>query len=191
MKKFLYAVLFMTSIIFFSPANALTNKTFFACGVNKYIQPGSTIDQVIAACGQPSTQKEYKERNVTKRYETVWHYYFGKFNTYNIAGAPNNAQMRIAFADNKVIGISTNNNYERTPGTATACGYSSNNSRNVNIGDDINTVRLYCGMPRYVTTHYRDIDGPDVDVTELTYKPSPFMPATTLKFKDGALVSIQ
>lgn len=156
----------------------------FFCPTNfNQIDFGMTADQVIQACGKPTDQKESVKQNDNVPQE--WSYYIPQ--TVNMGGSNQNAQgtlkTNVTFDDKgKSINISVNG---IGVGATTICG------KNIQLGDDKDTIKAACGDPSFVNKSAPSSANPsagqqqDIKVLELIYANG--NPPATLVFENGVL----
>lgn len=128
---------------------------FFCPNNFKQIDYDNTIDQVIASCGQPSSQETKKEKPLQPQ---EWVYYI-KF-------TPNSSSSLRAsvFFDStgKVVSMSVSG-YGLTQSNICNGG--------IKIGDDMKAVQAACGAPAMTTeTTGAGANTEETEVTTLTYK---------------------
>jgi outer membrane protein assembly factor BamE (lipoprotein component of BamABCDE complex) len=152
------------------------------------ISEGYTIDQVIQTCGNPISQKTYKQ---TKSLSAEWNYYVQTgFNQPT-------SKMTVVLQNNQVINISIqgdNNPVVYQSGTAqnqaTVNVYNKSETRSVastavcgtiiSLGSTSEQVQAACGSPVIVNQNVDNTSS--IDITELVYGgPN----AATLIFENG------
>ncbi len=168
-----------------------------------YINVGMTQDEVISACGQPSSKSEsnqpvtvkvpvqqvvYNREGSTKAFYGVWALPIG--NTpqgyYNQSFGGNSgggATLQVTIINNKISSVSLNGS---STNAFTVCD---NNS--VQIGDSVSKLYNACGQPSLVNNSYieqavQSATKPQVWV----YQFNDYQPAISLTFVDGKLQSI-
>jgi hypothetical protein len=174
MKKFQMALLFTT----LTPTLAFA----FFCPTNfNQIDFGMTVDQVVMACGNPDSQKDYVKPNDDIPQE--WTYFVPQ--TVNMGGSGQNAQgtlkTSVSFDDKgKAVNISVNG---IGVGASSICG-----GANIQLGADKDTIRHACGDPAYINKQTPAANPGMVEnwkITEFTY--SSATPPVTLVFENGRL----
>lgn len=181
-------------ILFSALANAGTS---FYCPQNHaYINAGMTQDQVIRACGQPTTRQTADQPVVQQVpvvqlvYSTLnqgppMDFYPGIAPLYNMWSLPSGSvgiNLQVNLINNRVAGISVNQ--ANTNATNVCSGGS------FQIGDDISTVYRACGGPNMVNNTYMNKPVPKSQNPQVWIYSFQYQPSITLTFVNGILQSI-
>lgn len=167
--------------------------TSYYCPKNRgYINIGMTIDQVIAACGEPSSKEVSNQPLQEKIFMTQM--IFNNLGSSQVTGTVNSqssplttgviqgVQLEVDIIDNKVSDIKMNGS---TSNAFSLCGGAS-----IQIGDPVSSVYANCPNPSIVnsTFIYKNIkteNKPEVWVYDIPYQSS-----LKLTIIDGKLSSI-
>jgi len=191
MKKHLGLLL----ILIGAPLEGAAAADSIYCPQNSgYINTGMTIDQVISACGQPTSVTQSKQAAVQRFAVTQLIYtnldkgamYSGYNSTYQIWSLPSGStqmQMQVNVMNNKVSSISINGNNSNA---STLC-----KGQSIQIGSDPNEVYSACGSPTQVNQTYIEQPVPGNPKPQTwVYNGGPYQPSITLTFINGILQSI-
>lgn len=177
-------------------ANAMFCPTNF-----KSIDFGDTLEHVLLECGNPTSQKNYKNTSATQQ---EWDYYI-KTNYFD----QSNTKLKVLFKDEKVVNINITEaglvNKEVCESTTalvdqhtlqricnksiypveTNVVSSSLCGQIINVGDNIQKIEMACGKPAFVK-QMQQLDQPAqaIEVAELHYEGSS---GATLIFINGRL----
>lgn len=159
----------------------LTTFALFCPTNYNIINPGMTLDQVIALCGKPDSQTESIKKNDNIPQE--WSYLIpqtvsmGGANGQNMQGT---LKASVTFdAKGEAVNISVNG---IGVGSTTICG-----GANLPLGATKEQVKSACGNPVFINKQQDPANFPaETKITEITYTSG--NPAMTLKFENGKLV---
>lgn len=170
----------------------------FYCPQNHgYINVGMSQNQVLDACGPPTSRKT-GANSVTQQipvtqliYSTLnsgpVDFYPGIDPIYKQWSLPSGSQginVQVNVINNRVSSIMLNQ--ESTNGLSACSGGS------FQVGDDISAVFNACGSPNVVNNTYINQEVPKEQNPETwTYANLPYQPSITLTFVNGTLQSIQ
>lgn len=148
---------------------ATTFAMFCPSNLNQ-IELGDTLQQVQAACGKPSNQKNFKKASAQPQ---EWNYFL-KLNPQT----EGTMKVTFAFIDNAVVNMSVNG---IGVGATSICG------SNIALGANMQTIEAACGKPVSITG-LNNVPGeqgePAPDVSEWKYDVGP---PNTLVFENGIL----
>ncbi len=190
MNKYVYS----SFLLFFSTlAEAATS---FYCPQNHaYINAGMTQDQVIQACGQPTSRADSRNP-VTQQvpvtqlvYSTINQgppdFYPGIQPLYEMWSLPSGSEginVQVNLINNQVASISVNQ--------AQTNGLSACKGGSFQIGDSIDAVFAACGSPNMINNTYINQAIPKSKNPQVWIYALPYQPSVTLTFVEGILQSI-
>jgi hypothetical protein len=153
-----------------------------------YIRLGMTPDQVIAACGQPSSQQDsnqpvyqqipvqqlvYNNQGTSSAFYGVW----------NLPTGTGGAQLQVDVMNNKVQAIKLNGSDNNA---FSICGGAS-----IQVGDPVSKVYGACGSPSITNNTFTKIAVPTQQKPVIwIYQPGQYQPSISLTFVNGKLQSI-
>lgn len=185
MKRYLLVV--ATIII---PMSAIAGEQSLYCEQNqRYINIGMTPEEVVNACGQPSSREQssqpvvqqvpveqlmYNNQGSEQAFYGVWAL---------PTGVNGGAQLQVNIVDNKVRSVNINGS---STNAFTLCSDTA-----IKIGDPVESVYSACGNPSAVNNSYinqpiQSNQKPEVWI----YQTSRFEPPHSLTFINGKLQSI-
>ncbi len=161
-----------------------------------YINSGMTQEQVIAACGQPSSVQTTGQPvmqqvpMVQLVYSTLnqgppMNFYPGLSPVYKMFSLPSGSvgiNIQVNLVNNHVTSITVNN--AETNATNVCSGGS------FQLGDAINNVYNACGNPSMVNNTYINQPVPKTQKPQVWYYDFQYQPSVTLTFVNGLLQSI-
>lgn len=155
---------------------------------HSYIQPGMTLDQVIAACGQPLSQQDspqpvyqkipvqqliYNNQGADTAFYGVW----------NMPTGNGGTTLQIDVMNNKVRTIKLNGSDNNA---FSICG-----GRSIEVGDPVSAVYAACGSPSVTNNSYAKFAIPSkTSPVVWIYQIDQYQPAISLTFVNGKLQSI-
>jgi hypothetical protein len=167
-----------------SPA-AHAATQYFCPSSNQYINLGASIAEARAKCGPPhtATTSPYTLKKTRLVDQWVYNYQpntilrFGTIHTRKGA-------LVVNFINNKVIEILVNGH------SVASTNFCSNNLP-VKVGDNNLTIRQLCDQPTIIQKTKQTISQQKTQKVVWTYQANDYIPANTLTFISGKLVSIQ
>lgn len=178
-----------TSLGLFLSLNLYADDSRYCPQNHGYINVGMTADEVISACGQPSTKQEsnkpamqkvpvqqliYNNMGTSSAFYGVW----------NIPTGTSGAQLEVDIVNQKVKSISLNSSDTKA---ASIC-----QGANIQEGDPVQKVYYSCGTPTIVNNSYIEEIIPTADKPQIwVYQPGEYQPPITLTFINGRLQSIE
>lgn len=183
--KFIYSA---NLVLFILPFNLLAAQSYYCPQNHAYISLGMTTNQVIAACGQPTSQQEsntpltqiipvqqliYNNHGTNTAFYGVW----------NIQTGSGGAQMEIDVVNNQVKGIKING------GDSNATSLC--DGANIQMNDPVSKVYSACGSPDVINNTFVNQVVPTETKPQIwMYQPGQYQPSVSLTFVDGKLQSI-
>ena len=153
----------------------------YYCAKNfRNVSVGASMDEVRAACGDPTSTRVKQVQTQTPQDVTIWIYTLGLFSVHGATFSL--PSLTITFSDNKVIAIAKDNM------PITAGGYCTINGL-VNMGDTMSSVQALCGQPNIVSTR-QQMQVNTKEVTEWVYNLGPYQPQVIFAFEAGTLTQI-
>ena len=144
------------------------------------IVPGDSIDQVVAACGKPDSEKKSESGY---RGPQEWQYFVTIDQPLNGSGAPAGAspsvKMSVALVKQKVINITVQGT---SLASTSICGPT------INVGDSLDSVETNCGKPTFVQKQESGNSNDEKPIEIIEYKYNTTAP-NTLIFENGILKS--
>ncbi len=180
--------------------NVMSADSFYCQQNQAYINLGMTMDQVIAACGQPLSHEDsnqpvmqripvqqliYNNQGISTASSTMWNIPTGTafYGVWNIPTGTTGTQLQIDVVNNKVKGVRVN-------GSDTNA-FSICNGNFIQIGDQVNRVYGACGSPDVVNNTYYNQIVPTAQKPQVwIYQPGQYQPPVSLTFVNGKLQSI-
>ncbi len=185
------AVISMSSLF----TSALYAKTIYCAYGAGYVQIGMTANQVLAACGQPTsrmvsnhppthkvtmTQLIYTTVASTNPYPGLQSAVYDQWSLQSGLQAAFSYQINVI--KNKVVAVQMNS----ASGNATnICGGNS-----IKVGDDVSQVYAQCGNPNATNTTYINQPIPGNATSETWTYQFEYQPPFSLTFVNGSLESI-
>lgn len=185
------------TVISFSFTSITYGADSFYCPQNHaYINVGMSQEDVLEACGEPSSRKA-GANTVTQQVPVVQlvystlnagpvDFYQGIapiYQQWNLHSGSQGVNVQVDVVNNKVKDITMNQ--EHTNGLSACSGGS------FQVGDDISEVIAACGSPNIVNNSYINQPVPkELQPENWTYD-IPYQPPVTLTFVKGVLQSIQ
>lgn len=169
--------------------NTFAANTMYCPQHSGYINVGMSIDQVVAACGQPIS-KQQSNTPVMQKVPVLQLMYNNEgsptafYGTWNLpVGNTGGAQLEVDVINNKVSGVKLN-------GSATNA-FSICGSTLIQIGDPVGRVYGACGNPSLVNNTFinqaiQSNERPEIWI----YQVDPYQPSYSLTFANGKLQSI-
>ncbi|MFT4058324.1 MAG: DUF2845 domain-containing protein [Legionella sp.] len=155
---------------------------------HRYINVGMTMDQVIAACGQPLSKQD-SNQPVTQKIPVTQMIYNNKgtstafYGVWNLPTGNGGVQLEIDIVNKKVKNIRLNNS------NSNAVSICRGNS--IQVGDPATKVYYSCGTPSLVNNSYINEVVPTSSKPQIwLYQPGEYQPTVTLTFVEGKLQSI-
>ncbi|MDR3443153.1 MAG: DUF2845 domain-containing protein [Legionella sp.] len=174
--------------LFILPYSLYADQSLYCPQNHAYINIGMTVDQVIAACGQPASQQE-SNQPVTQKIPVQQLIYnnigtsTAFYGVWNLPTGSGGAQLEIDIVNKKVKNIRLNSSDSNA---ASICGGNS-----IQIGDPVEKVYYSCGSPSVTNNSYINEIVPTAQKPQVwIYQPGQYQPAVTLTFVDGRLQSI-
>lgn len=174
--------------LFILPYSLFADQSLYCPQNHAFINVGMTMDQVIAACGQPASQQE-SNQPVTQKIPVQQLIYNNKgastafYGVWNLPTGSGGAQLEIDIVNKKVKNIRLNSSDSNA---ASICGGNS-----IQIGDPIEKVYYSCGSPSVTNNSFINEIVPTAQKPQVwIYQPGQYQPAVTLTFVDGRLQSI-
>lgn len=180
---------FITTLIMYVLSSSLCADQSMYCPQNHgYINIGMTVDQVIAACGQPLSQQTANQFATLKvpmqqliyRNQGAQTSFEGSF---QLRTGLNGVNLQVDVVDDIVksvnVGGSNSNAFSICDGVA------------IQVGDPVDKVYNACGNPSIVNTTYVNKKIPSLAKPQVwIYQSDPYQPSVSLTFIDGKLQSI-
>ncbi|HAU1150758.1 TPA: DUF2845 domain-containing protein [Legionella pneumophila] len=201
MEKAMKSILLMSLLLLLMPFRLMSAQSLYCPQNHGYINIGMSMEQVIAACGQPLSKQESNQPILQKIpvqqliYNNLGNsdgLYSGSLNVpqgtafygvWNIPTGSSGVQLEIDILNNKVQDIRVNGG---NTNAFSLCGNAS-----IQIGDPATKVYGACGSPNLVNNTYINQVVPTATKPQVwVYKPGPYQPAFSLTFVDGKLQSI-
>lgn len=174
--------------LFILPYSLFADQSLYCPQNHAFINVGMTMDQVIAACGQPASQQE-SNQPVTQKIPVQQLIYNNKgastafYGVWNLPTGSGGAQLEIDIVNKKVKNIRLNSSDSNA---ASICGGNS-----IQIGDPVEKVYYSCGSPSVTNNSFINEIVPTAQKPQVwIYQPGQYEPAVTLTFVDGRLQSI-
>lgn len=168
------STLFVSILFVCSCVNALIcPKTF------TQIRAGMTLDQVLNACGEPTSKQEKDDVLYSAEKIEYWSYLRLQPVGYNDTPRP---EMSFGIEKDKVVSITVGG---QTMNSTLACG-----GYNVKVGDSSAAVSGACGYPSSTQEGTSRKGGDYIKTNVWMYKFDEYRPAVTLTFQKGVLTSI-
>lgn len=175
-------------LLFFLPFSLQAAQSYYCPQNHGFINLGMTMDQVIAACGQPQSQQEsnqpftqkipvqqliYNHQGTNTAFYGVW----------NLPTGSGGARMEVDVVNNQIKSIRVNGNDSNAsslcPGTS------------FQIGDPVGKVYSGCGSPDVINNTFINQVVPTAKKPQIwIYQPGQYQPSVSLTFVDGKLQSI-
>lgn len=160
-----------------------------------FINPGMTINQVVAACGQPKIRNQ-SNNSVMKKVPVRQLIYTNLntgapfsgwtriYNTWSLPSGSTGVSLQIDIMDNKVSNVNINGSSNKA---MNICG-----GQSVEVGSSEQDVYSACGRPNMVNNSYITENVPGNQKPEIwKYQLNQYQPEYTLTFVNGELQSIQ
>jgi hypothetical protein len=187
-KKMTFATLILGLVLVILPVNLFAANSMYCPQNHQYIQVGMTIEQVLAACGNPLSEEELKEPLYQK--VPVQQLIYNNqgtdtafYGVWNIPIGSGGAQLQIDLMNDKVKSIRLNGG---DINAASLC-----EGINIQIGDSSNKVYNACGSPDVTNYTFVKQAIPTASKPKIwIYQPTPYQPTISLTFVDGRLESI-
>jgi hypothetical protein len=195
------SLFFKSLILLILPCLAQADQSMYCPQNHAYINIGMSTDQVIAACGQPSSIQESNQPIMQKvpMQQLIFNNlapndsdFAGSLNTapntafygvWNIPTGSSGVQVQVDIVDNKVKNITVNG------GGSNALSLCS--GTNIQVGDPASKVYGACGSPNVTNNSYINVPIPSQTRPQIwIYQPGPYQPSFSLTFVDGKLQSI-
>lgn len=174
--------------LFILPYSLFADQSLYCPQNHAFINVGMTMDQVIAACGQPASQQE-SNQPVTQKIPVQQLIYNNKgassafYGVWNLPTGSGGAQLEIDIVNKKVKNIRLNSSDSNA---ASICGGNS-----IQTGDPVEKVYYSCGSPSVTNNSFINEIVPTAQKPQVwIYQPGQYQPAVTLTFVDGRLQSI-
>lgn len=162
--------------LFFFPT-LLFADNFLCPTTNEYVETGTTLGQVLIACGQPTKVVESKNQSGPQQVTQLTYQRTVVKQNRLVANNMQQYQLDFQVADNKIIGILVNGQAVQ----ATSCQNGS-----LKVGDVGSKILSQCGQPFLITRTMADVKTPQT--TEIIYQTNSYLPPVTFIFQDGRLV---
>jgi len=192
--RLLIAQITMSCLVFLTAAHA--NDSVYCPGNNGYINTGMTMEQVVSACGQPTSIEQSKQAAVKRVPVTQLIYtntqrgavYTGYDITYQMWSLPsgtNQLSVEVDIVNDKVSAIKMNGS---SANATNVCGDGGNS---VQIGSSADDVYSACGAPSAVNQTYTNQTLPSTSKPIVwSYNFGEYQRSLHLTFLDGILQSI-
>lgn len=164
------------------------DQSYYCPQNHAYINVGMTADQVVAACGEPTSQQQSNKPFEQK--VPVQQLFFNNVGTstafygvWNIQTGNGGAQLQVDVVDNKVKAIKLNGSDSNA---MSICG-----GRPIQVGDPVGRVYGACGTPSASNNTYTMVPiQSGAKPIIWTYQPGQYQPSVSLTFVNGKLQSI-
>lgn len=158
-------------------ANQGFSQIVFCPKTMRYLKTGQTVQEVLAACGQPTSQREVGVPDPVESPTVSWFYSISR----GMAG--NQVQLIIHMQNGEVSGMSLSG---QAVTSISVCQRGS-----VKVGDKDYLVRSYCGEPSLINIGSQQIGVRRKKVLLWIYKFGSFGPTYLLRFERNTLVKIE
>lgn len=195
------STLFMSLVLLLIPFRLMGDQSLYCPQNHAYINIGMSMDQVIAACGQPLSKQDSNQPILQKIPVQQLIYnnlgstdglYSGSLNVptgtafygvWNVPTGSSGLQLEVDILNNKVQEIKVNGG---DTNAFSLCGDTS-----IQVGDPASKVYGACGSPNLVNNTYINQVVPTATKPQIwIYKPGQYQPSFSLTFVDGKLQSI-
>lgn len=170
------------------PLLGIAGDSMYCAANHAYIKLGMTVDQVIAACGHPTTQEDskqplsqkipvqqliYNNQGVSTAFYGVW----------NLPTGSGGTGVQINIVDNVVRSVNVNGSESNS---SSVCS-----GNQVQIGDPVAKVYSSCGSPDVVNNTFTEEIIPTAQKPVIwVYQFGQYQPPASLTFVNGKLQSI-
>ena len=151
---------------------------FLCANTYRYIQVGMTLDQVRAACGEPTSASEKRGSDIQQEDVEEWVYNLD----YPRLGEGPRQMLQLVIQDGKVASMSM-------AGSAWTSNQGCRGNP-IKIGDNAANIQSLCGAPTFINRGKQNVNRGVIKYTTWTYDFGPYKPKATLVFKSGILSSI-
>lgn len=175
-------------ILFVLPFSLIADQSIYCPQNHAYINLGMTVDQVIAACGQPLSQQESNQPILQKIpvQQLIYNNQGADTAFYGVWTTPTGnggAQLEVDIVNNKVQSIKINGSDSNS---FSICG-----GTNIEAGDPVGKVYSACGSPSVVNnTYINQVVNTTQKPQVWVYQPGQYQQSVTLTFVNGKLQSI-
>ncbi|KGP63388.1 hypothetical protein EP47_02235 [Legionella norrlandica] len=195
------STLFTSLALLLVPFSLMGDQSLYCPQNHAYINVGMSMDQVIAACGEPLSKQDSNQPLLQKIPVQQLIYnnlgstdglYSGSLNVptgtafygvWNIPTGSSGIQLEVDILNNKVQALKVNGG---DTNAFSLCGDTS-----IQVGDPASKVYGACGSPNLVNNTYINQPVPTATKPQIwVYQPGPYQPAFSLTFVDGKLQSI-
>lgn len=182
----------LTTVVF---STALFASSFYCPQRTGYINTGMTQDQVLAACGEPSSRQT--GGNVVAKQVPVKVLIYSNINQqpvsyepalgtvyqmWNLPSGSPAVDLQVYIIDNRVSSITLNGSNTNAMSACPGAVFQ--------VGDDMNKVFAACGAPSLINNTYINQAIPKDQNPEIWVYTLPYQPPVTLTFVNGQLQSI-
>lgn len=175
------SIVLLLSGLFITPSIYAYNYSNYYCEKNfRSVGVGASMDNVRAACGDPTNVVNKQIPVQTPLTVVQWIYTLGLLSIDGVS--VNLPSLTITFSNNHIIEILRNN----IPVTV---GSYCNINGMINIGDTINTVLARCGRPNFINQR-QIMQTSNKEVTEWAYNFGPYRQQVLFDFENGTLTQI-
>jgi len=171
----------LLNLLVLSPLAHAYSYTNYYCDKHfRTVTVGASMDNVRAACGDPSSTVIKQVPMQTPLNVVQWIYTLGLLSVDGVS--VNLPSLTVTFSNNQIIEISRNNM------PVTAGGYCNINGL-INIGDSTYNVLARCGQPNFINQR-QIMQTSNKQVTEWIYNFGPYRQQVLFDFENGALTQI-
>lgn len=175
-------------MLFVIPFSLFADDSFYCPTNSQYVQPGMTMDQVLSACGEPTTRAESNQvLNDKVPVEQLTFNNVGSdtafYGVWNMQTGERGSQLQIDIIDDKVASIKINGSDTRA--------FDLCNETSIQVGDPSSLVFNNCDTPN-ITNHTYILKPHPLKQKPIAwfYNFGDYQPSATLTFVDGKLQSI-
>lgn len=176
------------AVLYLLPLSLFADNAYYCPQNHAYINIGMTMDEVIAACGQP-TSKENSAKPLTQKIPVQQLIYNNQgtntafYGVWNIPIGSGGAQMEVDVVNNQIKGVRVNG---ADVNASSLCG-----GNGFQMDDPVSKVYFACGSPDIVNNTYVNQIIPTTTKPQVwIYSLGPYQSAISLTFVDGKLQSI-
>lgn len=183
------------SLFFIVTSGFAEQKPFYCPQKHGYIRIGMSESEVLAACGQPSSQEKSKQAAVeqvpvmqliytTLNPDPVYRGYKYVYSMWSLPVGSSGSSLEVDVVNKKITAIRFNG--ENT-NASSVCS-----NRSFSVGDPADKVFTACGNPSLVNRTFQNqkIKSKNKPVTWI-YSSDPYQPTFRLIFLDGTLRAIE
>lgn len=174
MKTMIAVIFLFCSTVAFA-ANFVCPNTF------KTVMTGYTMDQVTAACGQPTSSSNSQGQMTLPVKQMQWIYTLPSSTTFN--GYLHAPQMVIVFENDQVVEVSSST-------SEAASLFACYRTDRIAVGNSTTQVLQQCGSPNFIN-YVQQARPQTVSSTQWVYNFGPYRPQMVFIFQNGILQQIQ